>query len=302
MFGKNKEHQGEIYIISSALIWGFFPVLTVLSYQKISPLMSLALSTFVSIFLFGLMVWKKGTFYQLKDKQALQDIFIMTLLIGVVFYTLYYLGLKYTSAGNAAIIASVETLFSYLFFNVWHEESISTNHIGGAISMLIGAVILLWPNFQSFKLGDILVLLATVVAPFGNFYQRRARVRVNSEVVWLVRSLIATPILLVIAYLFGEKLYFSEILAVWPLLLINGLLVMGLSKIFWLEAIHRINVTKANALSSICIVVTLVFGWLLLDQKPTGLQLVAIVPMALGLWLLSRQTRLNELSPAAMAD
>lgn len=302
MFGKSTERQGELYIIASALIWGFFPVLAILSYQKISPLISLTISTFISSFLFGAIVWWRHTFHQLKDTRALKDIFLMTLIIGVGYYTFYYLGLKYTSAGNGSIIASIEILFSYLFFNVWREEKMSTSHIWGAVFMLLGAGIILFPNFQHFKIGDILILIATALAPLGNFYQRRARTRVNSEIVWLVRSLIATPILFVIALLYGERLNIDGVVAVWPLLLINGLFVIGLSKIFWLESIHRINVAKANATSSICIAVTLLMSWIWLDQKPTLVQLSAILPMVLGLWLLSRQIKDGDLSSIPVSD
>lgn len=302
MFGKSLERKGEIYIVSSALIWGFFPILTILSYQKVTPLMSLAISTFISSFLFALLVWKKGSFSQLRDKVALKDTLIMTLIIGVGYYTFYYLGLKYTSASNASVIALIETFFSYLFFNVWREEVMSMEHLAGATFMLLGASIVLWPNFQTFKLGDILVLLASAMAPFGNFFQRRARLRVGSEVIWLVRSLVATPILLVLAYLFGERLSLDGLRSVWWLLVVNGLLVLGLSKIFWLESIHRINVAKANALSSISVAITMILSWLVLGQSPTYVQLVAVLPIVFGLYLLSRQNRVGNLLSLSLED
>lgn len=296
------ERQGEIYIVSSALIWGFFPILTILSYQKITPLLSLAISTLVSSFLFGFIFWRKKNYWQLKDGRAMKDTLIMTLIIGVAYYVLFFWGLKFTSAGNASLIALIETLFSYLFFNVWREEHISYSHIAGALFMLVGAGIVLWPNFHSFKLGDILVLSASAIAPLGNFYQRRARLRVGSDVIWLVRSLIASPILFVIAYLFGERINFVNLSSIWWLLILNGIFVMGLSKIFWLESIHRINVAKANALSSVSVIVTFIFSWRLLGQSVTHNQLLAIVPVVIGLWLLSGYGRVKFQPSTPVSD
>ncbi|MBI5734106.1 MAG: DMT family transporter [Candidatus Kerfeldbacteria bacterium] len=285
-FLKNKEKQGEVYIISSAILWGFFPIITILSYKSLTPLVSLAVSTFISSIFFGVLVWYRGSIYQIKDRQAMFDTLIMTLILGVGYYGLYFLALQYTSAGNASMIALTETLFSYLFFNVWRKEEIINQHIIGAVLMIVSAVLVLSSNFQQFKYGDILVLLASVITPAGNYYQRRARQRASSEVIWLIRSLIATPILLLAAYIAGERINLHSLEVSWLVLLINGLVIMGISKIFWLESIHRINIAKANALSVIAVVVTLLSAWLILNQTPTIWQVMALVPMIGGVILL----------------
>ena len=73
---------------------------------------------------------------------------------------------------------------------------------------------------------------------------------------------------------------------VWFLLLLNGVVIFGISKIFWVEGIHRMSVTKANALSSLNPFITLIFAWLLLKDAPTVWQLSALAPMILGVILL----------------
>ncbi|MBI2356020.1 MAG: DMT family transporter [Candidatus Doudnabacteria bacterium] len=75
----------------------------------------------------------------------------------------------------------------------------------------------------------------------------------------------------------------------WLVLLINGLIMLGLSKIFWLEAIHRISVVKANALSSMGPLATLFFAWIILRDAPTSWQLLSIVPMIFGVVLLGEE-------------
>ena len=70
--------------------------------------------------------------------------------------------------------------------------------------MLLGALIVLLPNFYRFQWGDILILIAALIAPFGNFFQRRARRRVGSETIMFVRSGLTALVIFIVALLVGE--------------------------------------------------------------------------------------------------
>jgi drug/metabolite transporter (DMT)-like permease len=68
----------------------------------------------------------------------------------------------------------------------------------------------------------------------------------------------------------------------------SGIVIFGLSKVFWLEGIFRISVTKAISLSSISPVLTICFAYFLLSEVPTLTQIVALVPAIFGIYLLTR--------------
>lgn len=286
---EKKERVGEFYILAAGLLWGLFPVITILTYNTLSPLVVLGWSQILAGILFGVVLTVRGTWIDVVNTRALKDMFLATLFTGILFYLLFFFGLMHTSAGNAGIIALAEIFFSFLLFNVFRKEAFPLVHALGAVAMLGGALIVLSPNLSSFHKGDIFILFATMIAPFGNFFQRRARTLVSTESVLFVRSLVAGCVVLVIAYFIGAEPFnvpFS--MSVLALLLINGIVLMGFTKVLWLEAIHRISVTKANALSSVSPVMTLLFAYLLLKESPTEVQLLAIIPMSAGIYLLSR--------------
>lgn len=285
---KNKERQGEVYIGLEVLLWSLFPVITILSYSGVTPLISLGWSTLFAAIFFGIILTFKKKWHELHDKTALKDILLVSVFIGVGFYSFYYFGLTLTTAGNASIIALSEVLFTFIFFQLWKKETLPQSHIFGAILLVIGAFIVLFPNASSLNLGDILIVLAVSTAPFGNFFQRRARKRVSSYTIMFGRSALSTIFIFIFAYLLGER---SSVLSVQQSLLflvVNGVLLLGLSKILWLEGIHRISVTKAIALNSAGPLLTLVFAWMLLGEIPTMWQLAAFVPMFAGVLLLSK--------------
>ncbi|TAJ13357.1 DMT family transporter, partial [Patescibacteria group bacterium] len=202
---QRRERIGEFYILVAGILWGLFPVITILSYNTLSPLVVLGWSQILAAVLFGIVLTVRKTWSDIVNFRALKDMLFATLFTGILFYLLFFFGLMYTTAGNAGIIALAEIFFSFCLFNLLQKESFPLAHIWGSIAMLVGALIVLSPNMSSFRGGDILILLATMVAPFGNFFQRRARALVSTESVLFVRSLVAGCVVLLVAYFIGAK-------------------------------------------------------------------------------------------------
>ncbi len=285
----DKEQKGELFIVSSAFFWSLFPVITILSYVSVSPLVSLAWSTFFSAIFFVIVVCIKRSWHELRRWSAYKDMLIGTFIQGICYYLLFFFALKYTSAGNAALILPTEILFTYLFFRFGRKDSLSSYHTIGAFLMLIGAAVVLYPNFKEFHRGDMLIILACAIAPIGNFFQQRARKSVGSETIMLVRSCVSTVVIFLVVFFSGLN---SSLFTIKPslfLLIVNGFLLLGLTKLFWIEGIHRISVTKAIALSNISPLLTLFFAWLLLRDTPTVWQLGALIPTFFGIRFLQKQ-------------
>ncbi len=284
----SETRKGEWYIFGGGVLWAFFPIVTIVTFAGLSPMASLAWGTLLAAVFFGATVILKGRQRELLKREIYPPIFLIAFFIGWLFYGLYFSGLKFTTAGNAGIIALMEIFFSYLLFNVWKKEKFSLAHSVGAVLMLLAAAIILFPKQDwAFHGGDFLVLAASACAPFGNFYQQKLRQAVSSETILFLRSLLAFPVFFLLAAIFGAGASWGAVRGAAWLLLFNGFLILGLSKIFWIEGIHRISVTKSNALSAVTPALTLLLAYIFLRQNPTVWQLLALVPMALGVWLLT---------------
>jgi len=285
----NSERQGELIIFSGALLWSLFPVLTIISLKNIPALISLGWCTLFATIFFAVILSIKKKWPEVINKEARKDILLTTLILGIFYYLFYFYGLKYTSAGNAALIATTEIFFSWLFFQIWRKDNFPGTHLIGAFLMLIGAIIVLYPNTYKFQIGDILILSASLIAPLGNFFQKRARQKISSESILFVRCFISTIAIFILAYATHadfSSLNFKSL--AFLLLIINGVFMFGLLKILWVEGIHRLSVTKAISLSSISPLLTLFFAWLFLQDIPTKFQLLSIIPILLGIFLLSK--------------
>ncbi|MDO8514147.1 MAG: DMT family transporter [bacterium] len=290
----SEKRKGEWFIFSATGIGAFFPIITVLSLTNIPPLISLGWSTALSALFFGLFVLYKKAWVEFGNPILWKYIFFVVLFIGLLTYGLVFFALEKTTPGNVAIIELFAVFTSFLFFNVWRRERISFEYKIGAILMVLGALIVLAPGFASVNIGDLLVLAAMFCTPLGNFYQQKAREVASSETIMFLRSVISAPIIFLIAYAVGSHSSLQNIQAALPFLFINGVVILGLSKIFWIEGIHRILVTKAEAFNSVGPFLTLLLAFVILHQTPTVWQLASLVPLILGVLLLTDHLKLSR--------
>jgi drug/metabolite transporter (DMT)-like permease len=288
------ERKGELFAFSNAFFQGLFPIITVLSYLALPNIISLAITTFISSIFFLILVIYKNRLPELRNPLLWKYIMVIVFFLGILFYTFFYLGLSRTSPGNASIIALFEVFTSYIFFNIFEKEPFSLESKAGTVLMVAGAVIVLAPNFSHLNLGDIFILLATFCAPIGNFFQQKAKDISSTETTLFLRSIISAPLLLLLAYILGQHLQIEQIRESFLFLVINGVLIFGLSRMFWVESISRISVTKANALGSVTPFFTLFFALLIFHQFPTIFQCASLILFFFGVLLLTGHIKLKH--------
>ena len=85
----------------------------------------------------------------------------------------------------------------------------------------------------------------------------------------------------------GSSVNFSSIRPVLGWILLNGIFVFGISKILWVEGIHRMSVTRAIAISGLNPIFTVLFAWLLMHQLPTASQLFALPFLIISILILT---------------
>ncbi len=285
----SSQRQGELYLIAGILLWSVFPIFAQLSYSAVSPFTSLAVSSLFSALFFGVVLTIRHRWKELFNARAFLYALYSTFFVGILYYLLYFLSLRYSSAGNVSILALSEVFFSFLLFHVWHKEFIPKLHIYGAFLILLGAAIILIPSMTVFHIGDVLILIGAAIAPFGNFYVQKARRMVHTETIMFVRGIVGSCVIFFFSFLFHAASPLPQIIHSLPFLMTNGVFILGLSTMLWVEGIHRIPVTKANALSSLGPLITLLFAWIIFKTSPTSWQLLSFIPMFMGVILISKK-------------
>ena len=282
-----KEREGEYLMLGLAFIESWFPILSIISMSYIGALHTYTYSLVIALFFFIILMAKRDRFKELKNKEAYKDLLLTSFWITLLF-TLVFIGMQYTTAGNMAVIIFLQLLFSYLYFNVLGKEKMDKLHLIGAGIMGFGALIILIPNDLTFNKGDLLILIAAAIAPVANLYQKRARNYCSSETILGFRTVVGLPFIALLAYYFEPATTYDNFISALPSLLVIGILVYVVSKIMWIEALHRISITKVSAMMGLVPMMTLFFAYLYLDEVPEMRQILGIIPVLIGGYLLTK--------------
>jgi drug/metabolite transporter (DMT)-like permease len=283
-----RQHQGEAYAIALSVIEAHFPIFAFFTVTALGALHAYFYSLLIATVLLVGWVSLRGKLNELRRTQAWRDLALTSLFITSLF-SLIFLALNHTSPSHVAIILFLQVLFSYLFLGRRRGETLDPPHLIGVILMTLGALIILFPGELTLNPGDALALLAAMIAPFANLFQKRARSHVSSETILMVRSLIALPVLYLLATLIETKPAWPEIEAQWLWLFLTGAGVFVVSKIFWIEALHRLPITKVNALFAFSPLLTMGLAWWWLQDAPTWTQILGALPVLVGSYFITQK-------------
>lgn len=279
--------KGNIYIISEMILWSLFPIVSLLGLNGLPGIVSLFwVNLFAMIFFLAIMLFR-GKMYELKNKKAWYYTFGTVVLINIIFYGLFFYALDKTTPVNAAIVALFEIVPSYIFFQMIKKESFSKKHLLGIVLAIVGALIVLLPRAGQVNSGDFIILLAVFFPPVGNWCQQQTRKLVSSESALFIRHFMAMPFLFFLALLFKTPVFDFNISGTLWWLILNGIFIFGVSKIFWLEAIHRMSVTKAIAINGLNPIFTVLFSWLIIKELPTMVQIFSLPFLIISIFLLT---------------
>ncbi len=283
-----EQRKGELYMLGLALLESWFPILSIVAIKQIGALHTYAFSLFVSIFFFVAIMIRKNLFSELKNRAAHKYLLLTSFWISILFVLVFW-GMQYTSAGNMSVIIFMQVLFSYLYFNVFGDEKMHLLHTFGAVIMGIGALVILVPDDMVFNKGDVLIMIGAAIAPIANYYSKKTRTFCSSETILGFRSMIAFPVIMIMAWMFEPAVDMKSLLKALPYLFLIGFLIFGVSKILRMEALHRIDITKLSALLAIIPMITMFFAYFYLGEVPEFRQMLGVIPVLLGGYILTRR-------------
>lgn len=286
----SQERYAEMLMVLIAILESLFPIISVFSIVLIGSITSFAFIIAIATFIFTLLLLYKKQFQSLFHPLAQKDLLLTSFLITVLFL-LVFISLHFTTAGNVAVLLFLQLFFSYLYFNLFGREKISALHTLGAALMGFGAVVLLFPHEWHFNIGDILALCAAAVAPMANYYQKRARQYVGSITILTYRNIVALPVVFFLAFFLESTPEYDAFLQALPYIFFNAVFIYVLAKILWIEALHRISITKMNAMLALSPVFTIILAKIFLNEAIEVEKIIGVFPIIIGGYLITKKPK-----------
>ncbi len=246
--------------------------------------------------------------FRSRHRFARRDVAIYATL-GVANYTLY-LGMNYValtsgaSAGLAALIASANPILTVVLAAAVLGEPLTARKVAGLLLGLTGVAIVVESRLTG---GESLIgaalLVGSLVALVGGtilfkHFAPQGSVLIGNGVQNLVGGLVLLP-----CGLAWENL--GDVVPSARLLLASAYLVVFASIVAYLLWFHLLTVAGASTASAFHFLMPplgLFFGWLLLGERTEPFDLIGVLPVALGIWLVTHQRNGNRAQDRGRAD
>lgn len=277
-------------VLTSAILGSLFPIIGKLAGSEIEPLFFAGGSVLISVIpaLALLLRRRHDTFKTIKNHWRF--VALNSLCNIIIPYILFYVGIQLTSGLHATLLLLAEIPFTVLFTPIFGEPTTRLKVLGSGL-VLCGAAAIVWNDGFGLNVGDLLIILSTAFYPFGNFFAKKAMNHVSSSFIVFGRAAFGGIVLLLLSSIFERDQIASLGTNGWWLMLLNGLLVFGVGKIFWFKGFRSMDISKAIALLKTEPLFSLWLVALVLAEPITWYQWIGAGVMIAGVYVtLKRQS------------
>jgi drug/metabolite transporter (DMT)-like permease len=293
-----------LLVATFCLLWSSAFAVAKLALADSPPLLLLTLRFLIAgVVTFGLVAWQ-GIDWRL-NRRDLISLAGLGFANNAVYLGLNYVGMGTVSSGLAALIISANPVLTSLLAAVLLGEPMSWRKGVGLALGVGGVAFIVESRLHSgaesavgilFVSGGLLSLVA------GTILFKRLAPRGRLLVGNAVQNLAAAVALAPLAFGFES---FGEVVPSWRLIAALAYLALLGSVCGYLLWFHRLTVSGATAASAYHFLMPplgLVFAWVLLGEHVAPADLAGIVPVALGIYLVTRPAppppRIGKIAPA----
>ncbi|MBU3912520.1 MAG: DMT family transporter [Nanoarchaeota archaeon] len=286
--------SGYLYLILCILFWASIPVVSKKILVELNNLQMLFYSTIFSFIVLGiiLLIQKK---HKIMKKYSAKDYLNMAFLgfLGTyLYYVLLYGALALTTAQEGFILAYTWPILVLILAFVILKEKVTLKKILAILVSFFGIIIIVTQgNIHSLTLtnfsGDFLALSgAFVFALFSILGKKYNFDKTVSAFIYFLSALIFITITL---FIFSTPKIPS--LNIWIWLMFNGILVNGVTYIWWFKALEKVETSIISTALYLTPFISLIYIWLFLDEKILLSSILGLVVIVAGILIQSYKNR-----------
>ncbi|RLF26036.1 MAG: hypothetical protein DRN01_05590 [Thermoplasmata archaeon] len=274
-------------------MWAVEPVFAKLSYQNSDFLQTSGVrAVFVTLTALVYVVLSKRREKLRVNKKVLPSLIYLAV-VGTVFADLlYFFALTKVPVVNAVLIGHMQPVFVILigFFILKTDKLTAFDYIGVAFMITSGLLVTTktLENLSTLRLGtsgDLMVLVATIAWATTTVTARRYLKGLDAGIITFYRFMFASIVLIIYLTLTSNLAvanYYQMLVGV----------VVGVGTILYYEGLKRIKAAQVSAMELTAPFFAALFGFFILGETVTVLQLIGISLLLMGIYCLSRKEEL----------
>ena len=289
-----------LYIGLFCLLWSFAFVAGKIGVTYCPPLILLAARfSLAGILILGIAALRGEGWLSWRDT-------LVFALIGLANNALYlglgYTGLKTVSAGLGGLIVSANPVFTAVFAALLLNEQLTWRKIAGLLLGIVGVGMIVWHRmavgtdslhgilFTLASLASIVVgtILFKMLAPQGSLW-------IGNGVQNIAAGIVLIPFALTLSSV-------DDIVPNWQLLSSFAFLTLGgsvLGYVIWFHLLRVCGATAASAYHFLMPPLAMMFAWIVLGEHVAFRDLLGVIPVALGIYLVTRPAAATAVTATA---
>jgi len=283
-------HSLPLAITAFCLLWSFAFVAGKVGVSYCPPLLLLA----ARFLLAGVLIFIISGVRRDSWTMSWRDAAVFAIL-GVANNALYlglgYTGLKTVSAGLGGLIVSSNPVFTAGLAALLLGEALTGRKVAGLALGIIGVTMIVWHRLSvgSDPLGGILFTLAALASLVSGTILFRQLAPQGS--LWIgngIQNLSAGLVLLPVALVFSDTdaiVPNAQLASAFAFLVLGGSV---LGYVLWFHLLKTCGATAASSYHFVMPPLAMVFAWLVLGEQVALQDLFGIIPVALGIYLVTR--------------
>ena len=289
---KREHHLALAVLIISVIFWGYSFISTKIVLTELPPA---SIAFFRQIIAFAVLIsWLVPT--KKFPRIGWKDLFRIgaAAFFGIVLYFIFEnTGLQFTNASSASMIVAAVPIITLFSETIFFKLKVSLNMVVCILLSIFGVYLVISVNGKldfssSAFLGNMLMMGAMVSWVIYTIMNKKFSVKYSSLVLTAYQTL--TSIFLFLPFVVSEAGRW-KIPSLFPLLnlLYLGIFCSALSYVFYIYAAKRLGPTVSSSFLNLTPVVTVIFGYFILDEKIAVIQIAGMALIMLSLYWLSRK-------------
>jgi drug/metabolite transporter (DMT)-like permease len=299
MAGQREYRLAVLFIILDVLFWGFSLISTKVVLSQIPPISIAFFRQILAAITLMVLVFLTGTPLKV-ERRDLGNIVAASFFGIVMYFVLENTGLQYTTASNASMIVASLPMFTLFAEAMLFHLKVTWKMVLCLILSTVGVVLVVTVDgrvdLSARFFGNLLVMGAIVCWVFYTLLNRRLSENYPSLTLTALQSI--SSIFLLIPFILPEIERWpavSEIsLPVFAHMLFLSVFCSGFAYIFYIYATRRLGATVVSAFLNLIPVVTVVFGYLLLQDTLSWMQVLGMAMIMAAVYCLNRLMRVTK--------
>lgn len=283
------EAKGIFQVATAAFLWGSLGIFgKTLNGNGVLPLAIVAIRILVaSVILLIYWVIIKKDIPRIKKKD-IPTLFLYTLFSVIAYNYFYFSAISLIPVATAAILLYLSPIFVVLLSAVFLGEKLTLKKLLATAIVLIGTILVVSPqNLNNINfLGVLFGIGSGITFAFYSLLGKKLT-KENDPVSVVTFSFGLGSIGLLSLALISKQITISYSLYSWALLFILGIIPTLMAFVLYNTGLKKIEASKASIVSTLEPVTAAILGFVILSEKLSGLQILGIVIVVVGVALIS---------------